>query len=93
VRSQVEIPQGPPYKKGTTMMLRFQEWGPWILDHTFTDVHLTDREEGYHVFTDEITETHEVYKRIDPESKEVQYKTILKKVSRRTVGSGRLTFG
>ena len=67
-------------------MLYFQEWSRWELDHSFDNKYLVERRDGsYHIFTDEITDYNEVWKRHDIYTKEIQYKTVLKKQTRKTI--------
>lgn len=64
----------------------FQEWSHWELDHSFDNKYLVERRDGsYHVFRDEVTDYNEVWKRHDTRTKEIQYKTVLKKKTRKTV--------
>ena len=65
-------------------MLYFQEWSPWEFDHNFNNVYLVERRDGsYHVFTDEVTDYNEVWKCHDTKTKEIQYKTVLKKKTKK----------
>jgi hypothetical protein len=68
-------------------------WSRWIYDHIFNNVYLKERQEGlYHIFTDEISETFEVYKRTDLGTGEIQYKSVLKKITKKTVHRATLRY-
>jgi hypothetical protein len=63
-------------------MFIFFNWGPWEFTETFDIVTKHERQDGlYLVFTDVKTKTYEIYKRVNEKTKEVQYKSVLRKTT------------
>ena len=74
-------------------MFTFLNWGPWEFTETFDIVTKHERQDGaYLVFTDVTTKTYEIYKRINNKTREVKYKSVLRKTATRTESRASLQY-